>query len=149
MNVTGHWLAKAYKQILAQEGLDQSELGLVIVHDSLEHSIGDVKVLSWEKSHQGHNGVRSINASLQRQSAEAPWVRIAVGIGRPVQRDYQTVSDYVLRPFSKHQKEVIQENAEEVLDALQELEEEWDIRDDRLGVEGVHGVFHPCEMSKT
>ncbi len=125
MNDTGPWLAKAYKEILAQESLQPSELGVVIVHDDLEHSLGAVNTLSWKKSHQGHNGVKSIMTGLPRRSTEAPWVRIAIGIGRPFERDVKTVSDYVMSSFSRRQRELLDEKSEEVLGALEELEEEW------------------------
>ncbi|KAH8909842.1 peptidyl-tRNA hydrolase [Coniochaeta sp. PMI_546] len=125
MNETGPWLAKAYREILVQEDLDPSELGVVVVHDDLEHSLGAVNTLSWKKSHQGHNGVRSIMNSLPRRSTEAPWVRIAIGIGRPVGRDVKTVSEYVMSSFSKRETELLNEKSEEVLEALEELEEEW------------------------
>lgn len=125
MNDTGPWLAKAYREILVQEDLDPSELGVVVVHDDLEHSLGAVNTLSWKKSHQGHNGVRSIMNSLPRRSTEAPWVRIAIGIGRPVGRDVKTVSEYVMSSFSKRETGLLNEKSEEVLEALEELEEEW------------------------
>lgn len=125
MNDTGPWLAKAYKEILAQERLHPSELGVVILHDDLEHSLGAVNTLSWAKSHQGHNGVKSIMGSLSRRTTEAPWVRIAIGIGRPAERDAKTVSEYVMRSFGKRQMELLDEKSEEVLQVLEELEEEW------------------------
>lgn len=125
MNETGPWLAKAYREILVQEDLDPSELGVVVVHDDLEHSLGAVNTLSWKKSHQGHNGVRSIMNSLPRRSTEAPWIRIAIGIGRPVGRDVKTVSEYVMSSFSKRETELLNEKSEEVLEALEEVEEEW------------------------
>ncbi|KAJ9158398.1 Peptidyl-tRNA hydrolase [Coniochaeta hoffmannii] len=125
MNQTGPWLSKAYKDILAQEDLFPSELGVVIVHDDLEHSLGAVNVLSWKKSHQGHNGLRSVQDSLPRRSMEAPWVRIAIGIGRPVERDAKTVSEYVMSSLSERERRVLEEKAEGLLDALEELEGEW------------------------
>lgn len=125
MNVTGPWLARAYKEVLVREGLTHSELGVVLLHDDLESDLGAVNIRSWEKSHRGHNGVKSINGSLRR-IGDAPWARISVGIGRPAQRDAKTVSDYVLKPLSKHQKEIVgSESAEDILDALEALEEEW------------------------
>jgi PTH1 family peptidyl-tRNA hydrolase len=124
MNITGPWLVKAYKEVLAQEGLQPNDMGLVLVHDELEIDLGGVKVRSWERSHKGHNGVKSINASLRR-IGDAPWARVSVGIGRPAERDAKTVSDYVLRTLSRHQKEVLGQSAVAVLSALEGLEEEW------------------------
>ena len=128
MNQTGPWLSKAYKDILAQEELLPSQLGVVIVHDDLEHSLGALNVLSWKKSHQGHNGVRSVQDSLPRRSMDAPWVRIAVGIGRPAERDAKTVSEYVMSSLGERERRVLEEKAEGVLDALETLEEEWRTR---------------------
>jgi PTH1 family peptidyl-tRNA hydrolase len=128
MNQTGPWLAKAYREILAQEDVQPSELGVVVVHDDLEHGLGAVNTFSWNKSPQGHNGVKSVQASLPRRSTEAPWVRVAVGIGRPVGRDVDTVSAYVMKSFSTRERKIMDGTAEGVLDALEELEEEWPAR---------------------
>lgn len=125
MNDTGPWLARAYKEILTQQGLHPSELGVVLVHDDLERGLGVVRTLGWRRSHQGHNGVRSVVDCLPRRSTQAPWVRVAIGIGRPVERDVRTVSDYVMSSLSKRQREVLDEKAGEVLDALEEVEEGW------------------------
>jgi PTH1 family peptidyl-tRNA hydrolase len=65
MNVTGPWLSKAYRDILKNENLSPSEMGLVLVHDDLELDFGTVKVRKWDQSHKGHNGVKSVAASLR------------------------------------------------------------------------------------
>lgn len=128
MNQTGPWLAKAYKEILAREDLLPSELGVVIVHDDLEHTFGTVSMFSWNKSPQGHNGVKSVQDSLSRRTTEAPWVRVAVGIGRPVARDAASVSAYVMRSFSTRERGTMDGKAEGVLETLEELEGEWRTR---------------------
>ncbi|KAI3391155.1 hypothetical protein diail_7822 [Diaporthe ilicicola] len=129
MNLSGPWIAKAWKAVLAthQEQDPTRPLGLVIVNDDLEEDLGAIKVQKWERSHRGHNGMRSIKASMNpEQYRDSKWGRVAVGIGRPEARDAATVSNFVLKPWSKHQGGVIYEKSGPgVLAALKEIEEAW------------------------
>ncbi|KAK0652428.1 peptidyl-tRNA hydrolase [Cercophora newfieldiana] len=126
MNITGPWLAKAYKEYIADSGLTPAELGLILVHDDLEEELGVVKIRQWSRSHRGHNGVKSAMASL-RPEPESKWARISVGIGRPTERDRSTVSDFVLSKIPRHAKGIIDEKASRGLyDALVELERKWE-----------------------
>ncbi|KAK4164270.1 peptidyl-tRNA hydrolase [Cladorrhinum sp. PSN259] len=124
MNVSGPWVSKTYREHLVYMGLQPSELGVVLVHDDLEEDLGVVKLRNWARSHRGHNGVKSVNASLQvPQDLTAKWGRISVGIGRPSERDQTTVADFVLSKMSKHTKEVLEEKGSRgALSALLELE---------------------------
>ncbi|KAK3359540.1 peptidyl-tRNA hydrolase [Lasiosphaeria hispida] len=127
MNVTGPWLAKAYKEFLVNEGLSPAEVGLVLVHDDLEEELGAVKIRQWTRSHRGHNGVKSVLASLRPDAQSPPWARISVGIGRPAERDQSVVSDFVLSKMPKHAKGVIDDKASRsLIDALSELERKWE-----------------------
>lgn len=127
MNVSGPWVAAAWKGVLSDQGLGPSELPLVLVHDDLEEDLGVVKVKQWKSSHRGHNGVKSVHASLNiSQYPGALWTRISVGIGRPEGRDKSTVSDYVLRKMSKWEKSTIQDQAGPgIIRVLMELEQKW------------------------
>lgn len=132
MNISGPWIARAWKEVLENHGDTQDQdpnrpLGLVIVNDDLEEDMAVVKVLKWAKSHRGHNGLKSIMASMKPTDyQDSKWARISVGIGRPEGRDATTVSDYVLKPWSKHQKELLfNKSAPGVLAALKEIEESW------------------------
>ncbi|EOO04031.1 putative peptidyl-trna hydrolase protein [Phaeoacremonium minimum UCRPA7] len=127
MNVSGLWVARAYREILADSDVGSADMGLILVHDDLEEDLGVVKIRKWERSHRGHNGVKSVNASLRRADYQGSlWARISVGIGRPADRDQRSVSDYVLRPMSQHQKMVLAEKAGPgVVAALMELESQW------------------------
>lgn len=129
MNVSGPWVSKAWKEMLQDQSLTPADLSLVLVHDDLEEDLGVVKIRQWNRSHRGHNGIKSVNSSLQiRDYPGARWSRIAVGIGRPEGRDKSTVSDYVLRKMSKWEKSVIEDQATpEVLSALVELESKWEM----------------------
>jgi len=128
MNISGTWVARAWKEMLQDQSLTPADLALVLVHDDLEEDLGVVKIRQWNRSHRGHNGVKSVNASLRPCEYEgARWSRISVGIGRPEGRDKSTVSDYVLRKMSKWEKSVIEDQgAPAVLGALVELEGKWE-----------------------
>lgn len=124
MNVSGPWVAKTYREHLTTLGLEPGELGVVLVHDDLEEELGVVKLRDWARSHRGHNGVKSVNTSLQvPQDLTAKWGRISVGIGRPSERDNKTVADFVLSKMPRFSKEVLEDKGSKgVLGALLELE---------------------------
>ncbi|KAH7032688.1 peptidyl-tRNA hydrolase [Microdochium trichocladiopsis] len=128
MNVSGPWVSKAWKQHLADHNLKPQELALVVVSDDLEEAFGVVKIRKWQASHRGHNGLKSINSSIKPSSYPgARWHRISVGIGRPVDRDQKTVSDFVLSKLSSHQLSVIdQDVGSRVLECLESLREAWE-----------------------
>lgn len=140
MNVSGPWVAKAWRDILAEstctsgeqqhpapDRRDSRPLGLVVVHDDLEEDMCIVKVRKWDRSHRGHNGLKSIMALMrQADHSDCKWAKISLGIGRPGGRDHDTVSDYVLKPMSKYQKATLSENsASHILAALHEIEATW------------------------
>lgn len=127
MNISGPWVAKAWKEVLTEKSHSQIPLGLVIVHDDLEQDMCVVKTRNWETSHRGHNGLKSIMATMRSADyKDSRWAKIRLGIGRPEGRDHDTVSNYVLKPMSKHQKSLFAERAgSPVLAALEEIEAAW------------------------
>lgn len=125
MNVSGPWVARAYREQVAERGLAPAEAGLVLVHDDLEEELGAVKIRDWTRSHRGHNGVRSVNAALRADPA-GRWARVSIGIGRPDSRDKASVSDYVLSRIPSHARSVLEGAAAAGLfNALAELENRW------------------------
>ncbi|KAK4196224.1 peptidyl-tRNA hydrolase [Triangularia verruculosa] len=126
MNVTGPWFAKAYKEHLVDNGLSPAELGVVLVHDDLEEELGVVKIRDWARSHRGHNGIKSVNASL-KPDPEGKWARVSIGIGRPAEREKASVSDYVLSKIPRHARGIIEEKGGAgLLGALMDLEKKWE-----------------------
>lgn len=125
MNISGPFVARAWQEAVKQH--DASSLSLVIVHDELEKDLGVVKLVPWERSPRGHNGIKSVKASLsQNKFPTSPFVRIAVGIGRPDNRDAATVSSYVLDKISREKRRILEEVAPwDVAKGLIELEDEW------------------------
>lgn len=68
---------------------------IIVIHDELEFSFATLRV-KVGGGHAGHNGLKSINASLGTQD----FLRLRVGIGRP---ERGSVSDYVLKNFSSEE----------------------------------------------
>lgn len=98
MNVSGPAVSQAWRKFLQENGCGDggsTSAGqgcrLVVVHDELELGVGLVNVRKGDASPKGHNGLKSIKASMR-----GTWTRIGVGIGRPVGRERDEVSRYVL-----------------------------------------------------
>lgn len=128
MNLSGRWVGRTWKGMLAKTDLAPDGLGFVLVHDDLEEELGVVKIRDWTRSHRGHNGVKSVNLSLRHADfPSSRWTRLSIGIGRPANRDTSSVSDYVLRPLSGHQMSVLRDQAAPaMLEALAQLEARWE-----------------------
>ncbi|KAH8602463.1 peptidyl-tRNA hydrolase [Bisporella sp. PMI_857] len=118
MNISGPPTAAAWRQFLADGGAGGKGM-LVVVHDELELGVGEVKVMRGEQSHKGHNGVRSIKGVLGGEK----WMRIGVGIGRPLSREKEDVADYVLRKMGPKERIAIEESVPRVLEELRRLAE--------------------------
>jgi PTH1 family peptidyl-tRNA hydrolase len=74
---------------------------ILVIHDDVDLAVGSLRI-RYGGSAGGHKGVRSIVESL----GSYDFIRVKVGIGRPV---HIPVSDYVLNPFSKDERELIQQ----------------------------------------
>lgn len=151
MNVSGPWVAKAWADVLSQvaEMEPDRPVGLVVVHDELEEDMCIIKTRKWERSHRGHNGLKSCQASIQQRAyPNSKLAKISVGIGRPEGRDHGTVSDYVLKPWSKYQKSMLMEKTgPSVLAALQEIEATWKVEREK-GVDATSNQAPPTKAKK-
>lgn len=83
------------------KGLNIDLASLLIVHDDLDLPFGEVRVKKSGGS-GGHNGLRSIINIL----GTGDFGRIRIGIGRPPGRQDPAV--YVLKPFTKAQREEVE-----------------------------------------
>jgi PTH1 family peptidyl-tRNA hydrolase len=119
MNLSGPTLLKAWKNFSSIHGL--ANCGLVVLHDELELPLGQLRVKSGNSSAKGHNGIKSVQASLQGAGLldrlGQNFVRVGVGIGRPVSRERDDVSQYVLGQMISSEKEKI-ESTVDVLEGL-------------------------------
>ncbi|QUC16589.1 uncharacterized protein UV8b_00830 [Ustilaginoidea virens] len=125
MNISGRFVARAWQDMVKQH--DAASSSLVIVHDELEKALGDVRLTAWDRSPRGHNGIKSVKKSLSQNTyPQSPFARIAIGIGRPAERDAATVSRYVLDRISAEQRNVLEQVVPwHVAKRLVELEDEW------------------------
>ena len=126
MNISGPFVAAAYKEYVKEQNLAPEEVGLVVVHDELEEKLGVVKTRMWQSSPRGHNGVKSVQKSLPHRP-DRSWARVTVGIGRPLERSKTTVSDFVLGKVPHDAKTVIEREASaRLLEMLTQLERKWE-----------------------
>ena len=113
MNTSGPALLKAWRSFSSEHGLANS--GLVILHDELEAPLGQLKVKNGNSSAKGHNGIKSVQASLRGagllDQLGQNFVRIGVGIGRPVSREREDVSQFVLGQMTPRERETVEGTA--------------------------------------
>jgi peptidyl-tRNA hydrolase, PTH1 family len=120
MNTSGPTLLKAWRSFSSVHGLAANS-GLIVLHDELELPLGQLKLKSGNSSAKGHNGIKSVQASLQgaglMDRLGQNFVRIGVGIGRPVSREREDVSQFVLGQMTTGEKAKV-EGAVNVLESL-------------------------------
>ena len=84
---------------------------IVIVHDELDVPFDTVR-LKLGGGHGGHNGLRSIAASL----GSSEFVRVRVGIGRPPGR--MDAADFVLKDFAGTERDALPNLIADATDAV-------------------------------
>ena len=109
----------AVSALLRNERMDADALFLVC--DDLDLPLGKLRIRP-SGSHGGHNGLRSIIATLGTSS----FPRLRIGIGRPQAegepvRDPETVADFVLTRPSPAEREALDDAVGRALDALDML----------------------------
>ncbi len=87
---------------------------VIVVHDELDLPAGVVRV-KLGGGEGGHNGLRSITASLGTRD----YLRVRCGIGRPPGR--MEPADYVLRDFSAAERRELPIDLENAADAAESL----------------------------
>jgi PTH1 family peptidyl-tRNA hydrolase len=107
MNLSGRSVAEA----LRFHKLTPSDL--IVIHDDLDIPFGRVK-LKEGGGHGGHNGLRS----LAQELGGGGFVRVRIGIGRPVHGD---AADYVLQNFSREEMTGLASLLDGVLGLLESL----------------------------
>ena len=116
MNVSGKALLKAWRYFTSVNG--SSPTGLVVVHDELELPQGRIRFKRGLFSARGHNGLKSVQSSLQSAGVlpelGGDFMAIGIGIGRPESRSSGDVSTFVLEQLSAGEKEQIAGLAEQI-----------------------------------
>jgi len=77
---------------------------ILVIHDEVELPLGTA-AFKFSGGMGGHNGLRSIKASL----GTADFWRLRIGIGRPGAKGEQGIYDWVLSDFTKEESPVIEE----------------------------------------
>lgn len=108
MNLSGGPVAA----LLRFYSLDASQL--VVLHDELDLPFDTVR-LKTGGGHGGHNGIRDIAAAI----GTPDFARVRIGIGRPPGR--QDAADFVLKPFSGAEREVLPSLLADAADATELL----------------------------
>ena len=108
MNVSGGPVAG----LLRYYGVTPTDL--VVVHDDLDLGFGVVR-LKQGGGEGGHNGLRSISASIGTKD----YLRVRFGIGRPPGR--QDPADYVLKRFSGAERKELEFAVDLAADAAEAL----------------------------
>lgn len=105
MNKSG----KAVNSLLNKYNLKLEDI--IVIYDDLDLDVGEIRIKR-KGSSGGHNGLKSIINNLKSKE----FVRIRIGIGRPPAGF--NVADYVLDYFDNEEEIVIQENLDEVIEAV-------------------------------
>jgi PTH1 family peptidyl-tRNA hydrolase len=87
---------------------------LVVVYDEIDLPYGTMRV-KFAGGDNGHNGLKSIRASL----GTGDWYRVRVGVSRPPGR--QAPADYVLKPFSPTERRELDLHVSAAADAIESL----------------------------
>ena len=85
---------------------------LIVLHDELDIPFDQLK-LKHGGGHGGHNGLRDIIAALGTNE----FTRVRIGIGRPPGR--QDAADFVLKDFSRDEREVLPNLLSDAADATE------------------------------
>ncbi|EXJ66057.1 uncharacterized protein A1O5_10671 [Cladophialophora psammophila CBS 110553] len=124
MNLSGQGALKAWKQFSnIYPPSDDTVTALVILHDELESSPGAIKLRRGESSPKGHNGIKSVQLSLKSAGLLASmgerFIKIGIGIGRPVSREKDDVSAWVLGQLTHVEKSKIEAATESLAAVMQ------------------------------
>jgi PTH1 family peptidyl-tRNA hydrolase len=117
MNISGQGTLKAWKAFTNLHPASEDVVtALVVLHDELESSLGAIKLRRGESSPKGHNGIKSVQSSLKSagllSSMGERFIKIGVGIGRPVSREKDDVSAWVLGQLTGAEKGKIEATTE-------------------------------------
>lgn len=126
MNVSGPPLLKAWKNFVTVQSVSPSDpiTGLIVLHDEMETESGKVKAKRGATSPRGHNGIKSVQSSLQSagltQILGDRYVKIGIGIGRPSggTRETRDVSAYVLGQLTAREKEGLESATGDLVNIL-------------------------------
>jgi len=89
---------------------------LIVIHDELDLPPGKIRIKSGSSA-GGHRGAQSIISCLGRQD----FIRIRVGIGRPLNGDEDHIINYVLEDFTGEESKIFEEIIPKVSEAIHSI----------------------------
>ena len=110
MNLSG-------KSVLPVKQFFKVELDdVIVIHDDIDLPFGAVR-FKRGGGHGGHNGLKSIDASLTKE-----YIRVRIGVGKPEHKSQ--VADYVLHDFNSDEQKVLNTLITHVTQACKNLLDE-------------------------
>lgn len=94
---------------------------ILVIHDDIDLIVWKIQLKLWGSS-AGHNWLKSIIEKLWTKDPAkdgAGFRRLRIGIDRPVTKE--DVADYVLHPFKKEEKNLIDEKTNEIEKYIKEF----------------------------
>jgi len=85
-----------------------------VIHDDVDLEKGKIKIQKSGGS-AGHNGIKSIIEKLGTQD----FIRWRIGVGKPIDKQFQETADYVLENFSKDEQSIINSSISTSAQSLQ------------------------------
>ncbi len=86
---------------------------VVVIHDDLDLPFGALR-FKYGGGHGGHNGLKSADVMIGRE-----YLRVRMGIGKPEHKG--EVASYVLSPFSKDERALMERWITQSADAIEKL----------------------------
>jgi len=86
---------------------------IYLIHDDLDLPVGEWR-LQFDRGPAGHNGVKSV---IENLGTRAFW-RVRIGTGKA---EFETAEEYVLKPFSKDEKMLIDETIDKILKEISNI----------------------------
>jgi len=83
---------------------------IIVIHDDLDLGAGVLRIKK-NGSAGGHRGIESVIETIGTKD----FLRIKIGIGRSIKISPE---EYVLKPFDKHERPIIEKTIEKAVDAI-------------------------------
>ena len=87
---------------------------ILVIHDDIDLIVGKIQLKLWGSS-AGHNWLKSIIEKLGTKD----FRRLRIGVDRPANQD--DVADYVLHPFKKEEKNLIDDKVNDIMNSIEEF----------------------------
>ena len=105
MNLSGDCVSKVINYYKADVN------DLIVIYDDIDIDVGKIRVKP-SGSPGTHNGMKDITNKLSTKE----FIRVRVGSGKPIHNE--ELKDYVLSPFSKDEKKMIEKSINDAKDAV-------------------------------